>query len=401
MLACLALAAAVGTKGAPAANDLQQGTPDLKSAGSLAFAPDGVLLVGDSRGAAVFAIQTDDATGEAKKATYNVEGLNEKVAAALGASPQTVQINDLAINPQSGNLYLSVSRGRGPDAAPVLLKVDPAGKISELSLKNVAYAKAELPNAPSATATDRRNQPLRLQTITDIGYVDGRVYVAGLSNEEFASKLRSIPYPFGEADKGTSVEIFHGAHGRFETQSPVRTFTSYAIDGEAHLVAAYTCTPLVKFPVSQLKPGEKLQGTTVAELGNRNSPLDMVVYQKNGEDFILMANNNRGVMKIPTKGIDKVEGIKERIDGKAGLTYETIESLQGVTQLDRLNGERAVILVQAENGQQNLKTIELPYELFPPLPPGVGRGLSLPLPLGVGRGEGAQPLNSFADSPSP
>ena len=47
-----------------------------------------------------------------------------------------------------------------------------------------------------------------------------------------ASKLRSIPYPFAKADEGTSVEIFHGAHGRFETQSPVRTFTSYEIGGE-------------------------------------------------------------------------------------------------------------------------------------------------------------------------
>ena len=42
----------------------------------------------------------------------------------------------------------------------------------------------------------------------------GKVYVAGLSNEQFASTLRAIPFPFTEADKGTSVEIYHGAHGR-------------------------------------------------------------------------------------------------------------------------------------------------------------------------------------------
>jgi hypothetical protein len=359
MLACL-VAAAVGTHAARAANDLQQGTPDLKSAGSLAFAPEGVLLVGDSRGAAVFAIQTNDTSGEPKKASYNIEGLNEKVAAALGTSPQGATINDVAVNPASGNIYLSVSRGRGPDATPVILKVDSAGKISEVSLKNVAYAKAELPNAPDANATDRRNQPLRMQTITDIGYVDGRVYVAGLSNEEFASKLRSIPYPFTKVDNGASVEIFHGAHGRFETQSPVRTFTSYEIAGEPNLLAAYTCTPLVKFPVSGLKPGDKIQGVTVAELGNGNSPLDMFVYQKDGQDYVLMANSRRGVMKIKTEGIDKIEAITKKIEGTAGLTYETIDELQGVVQLDRLNGERAVILVQNEGGRQDLKTIELP-----------------------------------------
>src|SRR6516225_9541241 len=37
-------------------NGLTKGTPDLKSAGALAFGPDGILFVGDSRGGAVFAI---------------------------------------------------------------------------------------------------------------------------------------------------------------------------------------------------------------------------------------------------------------------------------------------------------------------------------------------------------
>lgn len=316
--------------------------------------------MGDSRSAAVFAIQTNDISGEPQKVQYNVEGVNEQIAALLGASPQSILIEDLAVNPLSGNVYLSVSRGRGPDATPVIVRIDGAGKISELPLKDVVYAKAPLPNAPDANATDRRSQSLRLQTITDLEYVDGRVYVAGLSNEEFASNLRSIPYPFGEADRGASVEIFHGAHGRFETQSPVRTFTQYTIAGEPHLLAAYTCTPLVKFPVSQLKPGEKLRGVTVAELGNRNRPLDMFVYQKDGQDYILMANSSRGVMKIPTAGIDQIEPIIQPVADKAGLKYETIDDLQGVVQLDRLNGERAVVLVQNENGRMDLRSIDLP-----------------------------------------
>ncbi len=43
--------------------------------------------------------------------------------------------------------------------------------------------------------------------------------VAGLSNEEFASTLRSLPFPFKEGESETSVEIYHGAHGKFETRS--------------------------------------------------------------------------------------------------------------------------------------------------------------------------------------
>src|SRR5439155_26701410 len=133
--------------------------------------------------------------------------------------------------------------------------------------------------------------------------------------------LRSIPFPFKDADKGASVEIYHGAHGKFETQSPVRTFVAYDIDGETNLLAAYTCTPLVKIPVAELKPGAHVKGTTVAELGNRNRPLDMVVFKKDGKDYILMANSSRGVMKITTDNIDKIRGIDQPISGTAGLTY--------------------------------------------------------------------------------
>jgi hypothetical protein len=91
--------------------------------------------------------------------------------------------------------------------------------------------------------------------------------VAGLSNEEFASKLWSVAYPFASADRGTSVEIFHGNHGALETRSPVMAFLPFNIGNQPHLIASYTCTPLVKFPVSSLKPGDKIMGTTIAEFG--------------------------------------------------------------------------------------------------------------------------------------
>jgi len=43
-----------------------------------------------------------------------------------------------------------------------------------------------------------------------------------------------------------------------ETTSPIRTFTSYEIAGHANLLASYTCTPLVKIPTEELKPGAKM-----------------------------------------------------------------------------------------------------------------------------------------------
>jgi hypothetical protein len=233
----------------------------------------------------------------------------------------------------------------------VLVRVDRAGKLSEFALRDVPHAKTTLPNP-----TERN----RTEAITHMAYVKGRLLVAGLTNEEFSSRLRSIPVPFKEVDQATGIEIYHGSHGKFETKSPVRTFVPYDIQGEAHILAAYTCTPLVKIPVAQLQPGAKVKGTTVAELGNRNTPLDMIVYQKDGKDYVLMANNARGLMKIPTEGIDKVAGITQRVPDKAGLKYETIASLKGVQQLDRFDKDHALVLLRTGGGSLNLETVELP-----------------------------------------
>lgn len=331
---------------------MKQGTPDVKSAGPITFAPQGILLLGDPAGSAVFAIATDDQSAGTPSAGMRVEKIDEKIAALLGTTPQGILINDLAVNPATGNTFFSVSRGTGPDAKPVIVRLDAAGQLGELALENVKFSKAELPNP-----TD--NQRRRKDVTTDLQFSGGQVIVAGLSNEEFASKLRVLSFPFKEVDDGASVEIFHGAHGRFETRSPVRTLAVFDVGGEPNVLAAYQCTPLVRFPLSDLKPGGKIKGTTVAELGNRNRPLDMIVYQKDGKDYLLMANSSRGVMKVDVETIDETDGITDRIRGTAGLPYDTIKQLQGVTQLDRLDKNHALILVQTDTGM-DLKAVALP-----------------------------------------
>ncbi|MEX2303870.1 MAG: hypothetical protein WD733_23195 [Bryobacterales bacterium] len=338
---------------------LKSGKAALQSAGVLAFGPDGILFVGDSQGAKVFALDTADR--DAGSGKVNISGINEKVAAMLGTAADQVLINDMAVNPISKKVYFSVSRGRGPDATPVILRVGSAGKIEELALDNIKHDSVEIGNAVSADAKDRRGDSLRMQAITDLHYVDGQVFIAGLSNEEFSSNLRSVSFPFATADKGSSVEIFHGAHGRWETNSPVRTFVPYEVQAETNLLAAYTCTPLVRFPVSKLKPGTKVVGTTIAELGNRNRPLDMIVYKQGGVDQLLMTNSSRGVMKMAMTDVGKYDAITEPVkEEKSGLPYETIEQLKGIEQLDQLDDTSVVILARAESGSLDLKTIPLP-----------------------------------------
>jgi len=343
---CCAAALAFG------ASTMQTGKAGLKSAGALAIGPDGVLFVGDTVGGSIFAIDVNDKASANGSGKLEIAGINQKIAALLGTTADQIALNDVVVNPASKNVYISASRGKGTDAVPVLLRVDPAGKLTEVSLDNVKYASVSLPDKPTA---DRQ----RMDTITSIKYVKGQVLIAGLSNEEFSSSLRSIPYPFQEYSKPAGIEIYHGSHGRFETNAPVRTFIPYEIGNQQSILAAYTCTPLVKIPLSDLKPGNKVKGTTIAELGNGNRPLDMIVYTKNGKPFILMANSSRGVMKLPADGLDNFQPITAHTE-KAGVPYETIADLKGVQQLDKLNDSTALVLISGANGDLDLRSVPLP-----------------------------------------
>lgn len=335
--------------------------PKLESIGPMAFGPEGTLFIADPKQATVFAVETGDNEVD-KKTAPAVEGLGATIADMLGTERDGIQVKDLAINPVTGRAYIGVHRGRGPNATPVILTVT-GNKVSEFSLKKAKYTKASLPNAPKdeLVGRGRRQRNLRLESITDLAFVDGQVIVAGLSNEEFASKLRVMEYPFADVDAGTSVEVYHGAHGALETRSPVRTFIPVSIGDKPHLLAAYTCTPLVKFPLSDLAPGQKIRGTTVAELGNQNAPLDMVAYKKNGRDYLLIANNRRGVMKVDTADVATIQGISERVPrgGTAGLKYDTIDEWQGVVQLEQFDDAHATVIV-AKDDNMHLKTVALP-----------------------------------------
>jgi hypothetical protein len=353
VLALLSTALIVSSVQGDLADSLKKGTPELKSIGPITFGPDGVLFVGDPQGGAVFAIDTGDKANPAASGAVKIAKIDEKIAAMIGSTPKDILINGLAVNPASGNVYLSVSRGKGPTGAPVLVKIDRQGKITAVELKDVKFARAELPSA---------SESKRQEAITCLAYVKGKVLVAGLSNENWASTLRSLPFPFTEANKPTQVQIFHGAHGKFETAAPVRTFVPFDIKGETHILAAYTCTPLVKFPISELKPGQQVKGTTVAELGNGNRPLDMIAYEKGGKQFLLLANSKRGVMKIKTEGLDEAKSIVEPVKGggPAGQSYETIKDLGLVEHLAKLDKENAVILKRDADGSLNIDTVPLP-----------------------------------------
>jgi hypothetical protein len=346
------------------ANKSKSGPVELSSSGSLAFGPNGVLFVADQKAARILAIKTGDTKMGADDATYKIKDIDLKVAATLGTSPDQILINDVVVNPASRNVYLSVSRGKGANAQAVILTVNPGGKIELFDLSDVSYTEAIIPNAPEdkVTGQGRRAANKRMSVVTDMAYVNEQLIVAGLSNEEFASTLRAIPYPFKNVNAGASIEIYHGNHGKYETHSPVRTFVPFDIGGDVHIVAAYTCTPLVTFPLSSLQPKAHVMGKTIAELGNRNRPLDMIVYSKAGSNYLLMANSARGVMKVEAMSLDGFEGIVAKVTNQefAGVPYKTIEDWTGIMQLDLLDSNNALVLQESASGALNLLSIGLP-----------------------------------------
>ncbi len=344
-----------------AAAELTSGKVQLKSAGALAFGPDGILFVGDSLGASIVALDTGDRTAASVSPKFEIKGVNAKIASLLGTSADQIMINDVKVNPISKNAYLSVARGRGPDAAAVIVRVDGAGQMTALALDNVKHSSVSLVDAPPANApsTGFGGSP-RVQTITDMAFVNGNVIVAGLSNEEWSSALRSIPFPFGQVAKGATVQIWHASHGDFETEAPVRTFVPYTIQGQQYILAAYTCTPLVKIPVNDLKPGAQVKGTTIADLGAGNRPIDMVPYQKGGHNFILIANSSNGIQKLQADNLETYKPITSpTVMDVGGVPFQKIDQLTGVMHLTRLDDASALIL-QSSGSNLDLRAIALP-----------------------------------------
>jgi hypothetical protein len=336
---------------------LSPGPVELQSAGPIAFGPSGVLFVGDAKAAQIYAINTED-TGDKSTASYDIKDLTAKLSQDFGG--QEVSIADMAVNPETANLFLTVSAGD----KVAIAKVTPDGTVTQLNLDKIGNAVAALPNPPEdkVVKQGRRSRNARAQSITDIAYVDGRVLVAGLSAADSPSTVREFDFPFRDKSNGMQVEIYHAAHGRSEDYAAIQTFVPFNIGGEPSLLAGYTCTPLVKLPIAKIKSNSKVQGTTVAELGNRNRPLDMIVYKKDGKDFVLMANSARGVMKIGTDQLQGETGLSERVSGggTAGQSYQTIDSLSDVVQLDKLDDSHAIVMVQPKGEPASIRTIDLP-----------------------------------------
>jgi hypothetical protein len=357
---------------------LEVGTVELGSAGPIAFGPGGILFVADNAAAKVYAVDIADSGPAAGVDPLDVSDVDVRIGSFLGCEPGDVRIRDIAVHPVSHNVYVSVQRGSGDAAIAVLVRIDHLdGSITEVPLTDVPFAQTTITDAPAedderlditfplyagdgedVTFGDRTfrlvHSPIRTATVTDLGYVDGALLVAGLSNEEFSSKLRRVPFPFGGAAVDNNLEIFHVSHGKWETAAPIRAFVPY--QGGSSILATYTCTPLVHFPLRDLVSGTKTVGRTVAELGAVNQPLDMVSYVDGGEEYVLVANSSHGLIKVACRDIDSQAALTEPTE-PVGVDRKT-EDLTGVRRLANLNDSYVLALQVDGDGRNHLRSLK-------------------------------------------
>lgn len=230
-----------------------------------------------------------------------------------------VAINGMAVHPITRDVYLSATRRHDLGMMAAIVVVSSDGGMRTIDLEAAAIGSHMISNAPGDARTFRSRAgdwpvpaahkyeakarlPLRSLTVVDMLVHEDELIVAGISNEEFSSTLRRIKLPFDGRSIESKIRIYHTAHGRYETRAPVRAMQVLLLDGQKTLVAAYTCSPLVLIGLDELRDGAKVTGRTIGDMGN-GQPLDMVLYQSHGEDFLLVTNRARGPQVIPIAGL--------------------------------------------------------------------------------------------------
>lgn len=180
-----------------------RGDAGVQSMSVLHFGPEGILFVGDAKAGKVVALDLNDRTPNDSKEGFRMLDIETTLGNLLGVEAKGVVIHDVVVNPISQNIYLAVSRSDANQLgfwksandlayASLLLKVDPKGNIEEVDLTDISHSAATVPSVINPGKQNWRKSDLRTEAITDIEYANGKLYVTGLSNEEFASALLSV-----------------------------------------------------------------------------------------------------------------------------------------------------------------------------------------------------------------
>lgn len=274
--ACLAAAAPLAARAAA----------QVRSVSAMTLAPDGRLVVADWRSGALHVLELPAASSAAPDAAYNLTALDAALAAA---APGRQRATALVWEAATGRAVVAAEAG----GRPFLALASADGAVTTLDPDRLLSATLPLDDPPGEGSLWGRT-PVRSLTVTGLAWHGGELLVAGVANADFASTLRRIAYPFDGRAAMARIEMYHAVHNQFETRAPIRAMAAVTLDGVDHLLAAYTCTPLVTLPMAGLVDGRSVRAKTIAELGFGNTPLSVtpfaIEHAGQRSDWALVAN---------------------------------------------------------------------------------------------------------------
>lgn len=345
--------------------DARQAPVQFRTLSALAFGKDGLLLAADSATATVTAFDTGD-KGPFTRLAAPVTGFAERIAAGLGTTAENITLADMAVNPASGRIYLAVQRR--PDNASLILTVAPDGSIAPFDTAGAPHAAVTLPGGQGSKVT----------RVTDVAFDGDRVFATGSSNEEFASRIFTLPVPLrhGSTAAVFSAETYHVAHRKWETKAPIQSFIPYHAKDGRYVVGAFACTPVARFRVDDLENGAQVKGVSMVELGSGNRPLDLFDYtDASGKEWLVVhtqrfKDNLFGPSKfwgarVSMDYINAVEDINEKAtwrdvkEKKGPDGIEIVDALFGALQVDKY-GEREMALIRDTGTSLTLEIAPLP-----------------------------------------
>ena len=168
---------------------------DIKSISRLAAGPGNVLFVADWKAARVHAITLPGAPQRPTGTAFNILDLETLLSKQVGGAKVTVE--DMVVRPGTAEVYVAISYGAAK--TPALIAVTNDRKARRVDLKAAKSTSIALRDAPTSNYKFWSETPERSFTVTDMKWRDGEIFIAGLSNQDFASTLRRVNYPFDRA----------------------------------------------------------------------------------------------------------------------------------------------------------------------------------------------------------
>ena len=339
---------------------------DIKSISRLSVGPKNVLFVADWKTARVHAIDLPEAAPKPAGTTFNIFDLEALLSKQVGGAKITVE--DMVARPGTAEVYVAISYGAAKE--PALFVITSDHKARRVDLKAAKSTSMALRDAPTTDYKFWKDAPERSFTVTDMKWRDGELFIAGLSNQDFASTLRRVKFPFDSQQSITSVEIYHTGHNLIETRAPIRAMSFATWGGKPYLVAAYTCTPIVTIPLDDLKDGAHIRGKTIAEFGYGNTPAGMIAYTKTDqgktEDLLMLVNFGRGASIIPLSQVQAASarpGIETPVPfGQIAGLDATPAPLVGAMRIDNLD-EKSFIVVRRQLEKDALQLVTIAKDL--------------------------------------